>query len=203
LHTLNVHYSAAPEFRGAHYWRFPAALFCLFAIALCATARAASPVTELQAWSGGSPPPEFTLPDSTGADVSLAQAGGQIVLVHFFATWCEPCREELPALNRLSARAGGAVKILAISVAEPDPRVRRFLETMPLDFPVLLDRDRAVAKGWNVSTLPTTFVLDAGLRPRFVVEADFNWDGVTPTSLSGNAPAKAALSTPKSTPKGG
>jgi peroxiredoxin len=193
-----VNYSAAPEFRGAHVKTFFAALTCLLAVVLGAAApvHAGSPATELQRWQGASPS-SFTLPDSAGGDINLAQARGQTVLVHFFATWCEPCRDELPALNRLAARDKGTVKILAISVAEVDPRVRRFLETMPLDFPVLLDRDRAVAKGWNVSTLPSTFVLDANLRPRFVVESDFAWDGIEPSSLSDNPPEKAEASTAK------
>jgi len=64
-------------------------------------------------------------------------------------------------------------------------RVRRLLETMPLAFPVLLDRDRAVAKTWGVSVLPTTFVLDATLHPRAVVEFDFPWDAVDIKELTG------------------
>jgi thiol-disulfide isomerase/thioredoxin len=99
------------------------------------------------------------------------------VLVHFFATWCEPCREELPALNRLRERAAGAM-VLAISVAENGQRVSRFIQQTSVNFPVLLDTDRAVAKSWDVSTLPTTYVLDARLRPRWRVEADYPWDNV-------------------------
>ena len=103
---------------------------------------------------------------------------GRTVLVHFFATWCEPCRDELPALNRFLGRASPNVSVIAISVAEVDPRVKRFFEGMPVDFPVLLDRDRAVAKSWNISALPTTYVLDADMKPVLLVEADFAWDSV-------------------------
>ncbi len=119
-----------------------------------------------------------------------------------------PGREELPALNRLAARGKGSVKVLAISVAEVDPRVRRFLDTMPLDFPVLMDRDRAVAKAWNVSTLPTTFVLDGDLHPRLVVETDFAWDSVDPAKLADRLAVDAGEpvkigNARKSTPNGG
>jgi peroxiredoxin len=138
---------------------------------------------ELQRWSAGAQP-IFSLPNTAGADVALEAARGHVVLVHFFATWCESCREELPALNRLAARASGDVKVLAIAVADADQRVQRFFETTPVDFPVLLDRDRAVAKAWQVTTLPTTFVLDAGLRPRFVVETDYAWDSLDPKELT-------------------
>ena len=95
------------------------------------------------------------------------------MLVHFFATWCEPCREELPALVAWPRAPASTVTVLAIAVADVDPRVQRFFATMPVDFPVLLDRDRAVAKAWNVTTLPTTFVLDAELQPKLVVECRF------------------------------
>jgi peroxiredoxin len=139
---------------------------------------------ELQRWTGGAQP-IFSLPNTTGANVALEAARGHVVLVHFFATWCEPCREELPALNRLAARANGDVKVLAIAVADADQRVQRFFETTPVDFPILLDRDRTVAKAWQVATLPTTFVLDAGLRPRFVVETDCAWDSLDPKELTG------------------
>jgi thiol-disulfide isomerase/thioredoxin len=144
----------------------------------------ASDIADLQRWTQG-PQPSFILPDTAGADVALAAERGHVVLVHFFATWCEPCREELPALNRLTARANGKLEVLAISVAEVDLRVRRFLETMPLDFPVLLDRDRVTAKAWRVSTLPTTFVLDGNLNPKLVVKTNFAWDSVDPVNLAG------------------
>lgn len=153
----------------------------VFAAAL--PSRAIATAGGLQAWNGGDQP-TFTLPDTNGADAVLASERGRIVLVHFFATWCEPCREELPALNRLTARADGKLKVLAISVAEVDQRVRRFIESTPVNFPVLLDRERATAKAWGVTTLPTTFVLDANLRPKLVVEADFNWDRIDPAALT-------------------
>jgi thiol-disulfide isomerase/thioredoxin len=151
-----------------------------------ATATAA----ELQRWSGGGQP-AFSLPTIGGAAAALEAARGHVVLVHFFATWCEPCREELPALNRLAARAGGNVTVLAIAVADADSSVQRFFATTPVDFPILLDRDRAVARAWNVTTLPTTFVLDAGLRPRFVVETDYAWDSLDLKELTSTSAVDA------------
>jgi thiol-disulfide isomerase/thioredoxin len=156
--------------------------FCFSILPLCAEAAV------LQRWSGGAEP-AFSLPNTAGVDIALESARGHVVVVHFFATWCEPCREELPALNRLAARANGNVKVLAIAVADADQRVQHFFETTPVDFPILLDRDRdrAVAKAWNVATLPTTFVLDASLRPRFVVETDFPWDTIDTGKLIGSS----------------
>jgi peroxiredoxin len=127
---------------------------------------------------GGAAKPDFSLTDLNGKNVPLRAFKGRTVLVHFFATWCEPCREELPALNRFLGRSGPNVAVVAISVAEVDPRVKRFFEATPVNFPVLLDRDRTIAKSWKISALPTTYVLDANMKPMLVVEADFAWDTV-------------------------
>jgi thiol-disulfide isomerase/thioredoxin len=160
-----------------------AALCCAGAVFCFAQPPLRASAAELQRWTAGGQS-TFSLPTMAGAAAALETERGHVVLVHFFATWCEPCREELPALNRLAARANGDVKVVAIAVADADQRVQRFFETTPVDFPILLDRDRAVAKAWNVATLPTTFVLDAGLRPRFVVETDFAWDTIDPKELT-------------------
>jgi peroxiredoxin len=125
----------------------------------------------------GGPKPPFTLDSLSRERVDLSSQADRIVLVHFFATWCEPCRAEMAALRRVADRfANRPLTILAISVAEVDVRVRRFFDGEPAKFSILLDRDRTVSKSWHVSTLPTTFVLDRALRPKFVVEGDFDWD---------------------------
>jgi thiol-disulfide isomerase/thioredoxin len=171
----------APEARGALLTSIASALVCALGFISNAISQPleVAAVAELQRWTEG-PKPPFILPSTSGADVALNSVRGQVVLVHCFATWCEPRREELPALNRLAARANGTVKVLAISVTEVDLSVRRFVEAMRVNYPVLLDRDRAVARAWKVATLPTTFVLDADLRPRLVVEAEFAWDRIDP-----------------------
>jgi peroxiredoxin len=173
----------APEVRGTLRLKAVAALCCAGAVFYLAMLPPRAAAAELQRWSAGAQP-AFSLPNTTGANVALEAARGHAVLIHFFATWCEPCREELPALNRLAARAGGGVTVLAIAVADADRSVQRFFAATPVDFPILLDRDRAVAKAWNVATLPTTFVLDGSLQPKFVVETDFAWDTIDPGKLS-------------------
>jgi thiol-disulfide isomerase/thioredoxin len=135
-----------------------------------------SRAAELSPWVEGGRP-HFSLDSLTGDSISLAAHADRVVLVHFFATWCEPCRPEMAALQRLADRfARRPLAILAIDVGEVDARVRRFFETLPVAFPILLDRDKAVTKAWQVSSLPTTFVLDRALAFRFVVEGDFDWD---------------------------
>jgi thiol-disulfide isomerase/thioredoxin len=111
-----------------------------------------------------------------GSRRDLQAFAGQVVLVHFFATWCEPCVSEMTSLQQLATTARGKpLAILAVDVAEVDLRVRAFFEKHPVDFTVLLDRDRAVSKSWDVTALPTTFVLDANLAPKLFIEGDLDW----------------------------
>ena len=120
--------------------------------------------------------PTIVLPDIKGSTHELQTYAGNVVLVHFFATWCEPCRAELGSLTELLKRRDTRLSILAVNVAEIPTRVERFLETTPVNFPVLLDSDRAVTRAWGVSALPTTFVLDRALAARLWVEGELSWD---------------------------
>ena len=122
------------------------------------------------------PRTSFVLPVLDGPALELARLRGRVVLVHFFATWCEPCRAEMASLNQVQSRLERQpFAIVPISVAEADGAVRRFFAGDSLPFAILLDRDRAVAKAWNIHTLPSTIVLDRSLRPRLIAEGDVDW----------------------------
>lgn len=164
----------APACRGANALGFLLAL-------LVAGGAAKADISRLKPWSG--PAPAFALEDSSGAPLALSGNQAGITIVHFFATWCEPCREELPALTRLAQRDAGSVRVISISVAEPDMRVRRFLDKVATGFPVLLDRDRSVARAWGVGTLPTSFVLDSRLAPLLAAPVSVDWDGFDPRKI--------------------
>lgn len=138
------------------------------------TLQTAIPAT-LKVWSG-SEKKLFRLDDLHSNRRDLAAFAGKVVLVHFFATWCEPCVREMASLQRLATTTRGKpLAILAVDVAEVDLRVRAFFAKQPVDFTILLDRDRAVSKSWDVTALPTTFVLDAHLTPKFFIEGDLDW----------------------------
>lgn len=96
------------------------------------------------------------------------------MLVHFFATWCEPCRAELASLNRIAADRDDIV-VLAVDVAEPPSRLTKFLAANPVRFAVVLDADRAVTKAWGITTLPTSVLLGTGLQPRLIAEGEVDW----------------------------
>lgn len=167
---------------GSPLLQFPRALTaCLFAALV--TTLADGGEMELRSLGGEGKPP-FVLSDLSGKLVDLTQLRGHVVFLHFFATWCEACREELPALRRLAERSAPDARVLAVSVGEPDLRVRRFAETITLNFPILLDRDSAVARSWQVVSLPTTYVLDRYLRPSLIVESDFTWDALDLAELT-------------------
>ena len=149
-------------------------LGCLLALASHASVRA----DQLEAWH---PPavPSLSLPVLDGATSQLGAEAGKIVIVHFFATWCEPCRDELKSLERLAETlATRPFQILAVDVGEPGDRVRRFLERnkISLRFPVLIDLDKQVMRAWDVEILPTSYVLDGGLCPLWKVAGALEWD---------------------------
>lgn len=154
---------------------------------------------EFHPWSREAP--SFALPATSGGPVSLADRRGRFVVVHFFATWCAPCREELPALQHFAAQAAsGELDVLVISVAEPDGRVRRFTDSLPFALPVLLDRDRAVTRAWGIVALPSSVVLGPDLTPLLGIETDFAWDGTSPRQLIERARQNAPPSRPQTGP---
>ncbi len=133
-------------------------------------------------------PPAFDLSRvgaPNAATFSLGSQRGDAILVHFFASWCEPCRDELPALQRLAERAAPDLKVVAVAVADNDSRLRRLLDDTGVTFPVLMDQDRVVARSWSIAALPSTVVLDARHRARLIVESDFAWDTIEPDQLIG------------------
>jgi cytochrome c biogenesis protein CcmG/thiol:disulfide interchange protein DsbE len=111
--------------------------------------------------SMGSPAPEFSLSSLDGNQVSLSTLRGQVVLVNFWATWCVPCRAEMPAIQAAyeSYRTEG-LTVLAINQGEDKETVARFVQEFHITFPVLLDGNETVVKRFDVRGLPTSFFVD-------------------------------------------
>lgn len=105
--------------------------------------------------------PEIRLETLEGQDISLAEYRGQVVLVNFWATWCGPCRFEIPELLRAREElADEGFEILAVNVGEDAEAVRAFADTMEMTFPVLLDGDMRVARTYTLRGIPTSFLVD-------------------------------------------
>ena len=147
--------------------------FLLLAVLLCCTGAAAA--QQLKPWSGGATP-ALALGDMDGKPHRLEDYRGKVVLVNFWATWCEPCREEMPSMNKLRASlAARPFAVLAVNLAESEPRIRRFMEQVPMDFPVLLDRDSSVSKAWRARLLPMSFLVGPDGRIRYSVLGEIDW----------------------------
>jgi peroxiredoxin len=110
--------------------------------------------------------PDFAVPDLDGQAVRLSAYRGRVVLVNLWATWCPPCREEMPSMERLHQRLKDkGFVLLAVSEDEGGAAgVRAFVEQMKVTFPVLLDPDGEVGRKYEVWGFPESFLLDRGGR---------------------------------------
>jgi peroxiredoxin len=127
--------------------------------------------------AAGRPAPPFLLQDPQGKVHRLVDYRGRVTIVNFWASWCAPCREELPAMNRVWAELRNApVAMLAINVSDDIEAIEAFERDHPIDFTVLLDSHGRIGRRWQVHGLPTTFVLDpyGRIAHRLVGKRDWN-----------------------------
>jgi thiol-disulfide isomerase/thioredoxin len=102
---------------------------------------------------------------------------GKVVLVNFWATWCEPCRHEMPSIQRLRDRLRDErFAVLLVNVDEPEARVRRYVGEARLDLPIVLDAGKHATSQWGVRVLPSTFLVGADGRVRYRVIGDMDWN---------------------------
>jgi thiol-disulfide isomerase/thioredoxin len=124
--------------------------------------------------------PAVQLPALDGTVWKLADARGKPVLLNFWASWCEPCRTEMPSLQQLAAQFGPqGLQLMAVNFKEGDPAIRRFMAATALDLPVLCDRDGAVARSFGLSAYPSTVAIDRQGRGRFIVVGECDWGSPT------------------------
>jgi len=125
--------------------------------------------TALAAIAPSSSAPDFTLRTMGGPNVRLHEQRGQVVMINFWATWCGPCRQEMPHLNRLhdKYRASGFV-LLGVNVDDDVKNAAAVATKLGVKFPVLLDTDKQVSKLYDLSTMPSTVLIDRDGKVRFV-----------------------------------
>ena len=121
--------------------------------------------------------PDFQLQDTEGQWHSLSDYRGKTVVVNFWTTWCPPCREEFPSMNRLwNKMQDEGVVVLAINIGEDDHDIFIFTANYPADFPILFDRKGEVIDQWPVRGLPTTFVIAPDGRFAYRAIGARQWD---------------------------
>jgi thiol-disulfide isomerase/thioredoxin len=142
-------------------------------LALPGVARAAY---QLRPWPAGKPAPALALADLDGKPWTLASAKGHPVLLNFWASWCEPCRAEMPSLELLATRHEHAgLLIVAVNYKEPVMKIQRFLEVLPFSLPILLDQDGDAAAAWTPRVFPSTVLIGRDGVPRETVVGEMDW----------------------------
>ena len=121
----------------------------------------------------GKAAPDFTLQTLDGKEVKLSDQKGKVVLIDFWATWCPPCREGLPHIQKIADDTTMAEKglvVWAVNVKETKDKIEPFMKEQKLTFAVPVDKDGAVMKKYNVSGIPTTLVIgrDGTVKKAFV-----------------------------------
>jgi thiol-disulfide isomerase/thioredoxin len=141
------------------------------------TARAAGGEQTLTPLEGTPQAPDFDLQDPEGNPQRLADYKGKPVILNFWATWCPPCREEMPSMQRAhEAVAPEGIALVAINVGEDADTIEQFLASYPVDFPLPMDLDSKVVQSYPVKGLPTTFVLDPEGRLVYIATGGREWD---------------------------
>ncbi|MGG3989874.1 thiol-disulfide oxidoreductase ResA [Bacillus smithii] len=118
----------------------------------------------------GDQAPDFVLKDLHGKEHKLSDYKGKGVFLNFWGTWCEPCKKEMPDLEKVGKEyKSKGVEILAVNVGEPDLVVKKFAEQYHLTFPIMIDGNKEVLRAYGVDPLPTTFLIDSKGRVKEVI----------------------------------
>jgi peroxiredoxin len=113
--------------------------------------------------------PDFTLRTMSGPNMRLAEQRGRVVMVNFWATWCGPCRQEMPQLDRLYQKyKSSGFMLLGVNVDDDTRKAADVAGKLGVSFPVLLDTDKAVSKLYDLSTMPSTVLIDRDGKVRYV-----------------------------------
>jgi len=121
--------------------------------------------------------PGFNLPDENGQLFTLDSFKGKPLIINFWATWCPPCRAELPSMNRAWMKIkDDGIGMLAVNIGEDEDTIFAFTAEQPIDFKILLDKEGQITSSWPVQGLPTTYVVDKDGRLVYVAMGEREWD---------------------------
>jgi len=132
---------------------------------------------DLKEFKGDIAPLSINLIDAHDKPYIRNDYTNKITVVNFWATWCAPCVEEIPSLNRLKEKMSGLpFELISINYAEEKQTINDFMETVNVEFPVLIDKDGAFAKQWNVISYPSTFIIGPDGKIKYGVNSAILWD---------------------------
>jgi thiol-disulfide isomerase/thioredoxin len=133
--------------------------------------------TKLRDFEGNPDPYPLDLPNLRGGHTETIDFRGKVTVVNFWASWCGPCIEEIPSLNRLrQLMRGKAFELVSVDYAEDKQQVVEFLQKVDVDFPVLLDADGTVSAKWGALVFPSTFVIGPDGKIVYGVNGAIQWD---------------------------
>ena len=117
----------------------------------------------------GQAAPDFALKSSTGENLRLSEYRGDVVMINFWATWCGPCRQEMPLLDELYSRYNRVgFNLLGVNIDDDSRRAMQMVEELGVNFPVLFDARKEVSKLYEVEAMPVTVIVDRQGTVRFV-----------------------------------
>ncbi|WP_284620166.1 TlpA family protein disulfide reductase [Aquabacterium humicola] len=129
-------------------------------------------------WPKNRPTPPLALPALDGPPWDLASARGQLLVLNFWASWCEPCRSEMPSLELLAERhLAQKLAVVAINFRENEAAIRRFVQQTALTLPIVRDVDGAAARAFGVRIFPSTVLIGRDGRAVFTVTGEVDWTG--------------------------
>ncbi len=131
--------------------------------------------------------PDLRLAVGEGRPLDLANLRGQWVMVHFWASWCAPCRREMPAIAQVRpVLASTKVRLVMVNTAETEDEVFAFMSLVAPELDTLLDRDGQVTEDWQPRGLPASFFVDPDGRLRFIALGGRDWDSAPYTKFLQN-----------------
>jgi thiol-disulfide isomerase/thioredoxin len=129
------------------------------------------------AWPAKVDTPKIEAIDLQGKAWATADLSGKVVVLNFWATWCAPCKDELPTLQTLHDISDAQTVVLTINVREPAARAARYMQSTGMTFPVISDAKGELAKRWDVTVYPTTILIAPNGQARWRVVGDVDWSG--------------------------
>ena len=164
-------------------------LLIIFCTALCvlfshqayaqisAEAKLAFRDTKIRIFDQPAAPVHFSLPDLNGKQAELSAYAGKVVLLNFWATWCPPCRAEMPSMEVLYRRfKNQGLEILAVNGGEDTAQVQKFIQDNRYTFPVLMDRNNRISALYGITAIPTTYILDRKGMIVGILVGSIKWD---------------------------